>query len=126
MKRTIRISSVAMLISVPILMAGAAEAKCSNVGTSPYNPVSNDTVSRNVACDFKGGKVNFKPGAGYTFTGTSVVRGASHGSVKAFSHGYTYTPKTGFKGQDGFSIRVCGSKGGQSGCSTLNYTATVS
>ncbi len=126
MKDAIRITTMAILLIAPILTAGKAEAKCSNIGKSPYNPVSNDTVSRSVACDFKGGKVNFKPGAGYAFTGTSVLREASHGSVKAFSHGYTYKPKTGFKGQDSFSIRVCGSKGGQSGCSTLNYTATVS
>jgi hypothetical protein len=108
-----------------VLTAGSVEAKCSNVGKSPYSPITNDTVFRDLACDAKGGKVSFSPGAGYAFTGTSVARGASNGSVLAFSHGFGFTPKVGFKGQDRFVMRVCGTKGGQSGCSTLNYTVTI-
>jgi hypothetical protein len=104
---------------------GQAEAKCSNVGNSRYSPITNDTVERELACDAAGGKMTFKPGTGYAFTGTSVVRRASNGSVQAFSHGFTYKPKAGFSGSDRFSMRVCGTKANQSGCSTLNYSVTV-
>jgi hypothetical protein len=108
-----------------ISLADLAEAKCTNVGRSPFSPATNDTVSRSLACDSKGGKVSFSPGAGYVFTATTVSRASSNSTVRPFSHGYTYTPKAGFVGQDSFSMRVCGSRDGQSGCSTLNYNVVV-
>jgi len=36
-----------------------------------------------------------------------------------------YAPKAGFKGTDRYSVRVCGTGGSGSGCSTLSYAITV-
>ena len=56
---------------------------------------------------------------------TTPVSGPSHGSVTLNSNGtYTYTPTTGYTGEDTFSYQVC-DNGTPSLCSTASVTIDV-
>jgi hypothetical protein len=55
-----------------------------------------------------------------------VVTPARNGSASVAQSGaITYAPKTGFAGNDGFSLQVCGKSNAGSGCSTIHYHVTI-
>ncbi len=108
------------LFSLPAL----AECQYPNFA---YHPERNDgaVVDVKMAAD---GLCNhsFAEGPGYHFTGISVTMQPKHGKLVRSEHGYTYVPTKGFKGQDGYMIKVCASKdGGGQGCSGIGYVTTV-
>src|SRR5215813_7547571 len=61
-------------------------------------------------------------GSNLTFKRLLLVTPAAHGKVNLREGGhYIYSAPSGFKGQDTFTLRVCGSEDNKPGCATLNY-----
>lgn len=108
-----------------LLMTAAAEAKCTTDGKLSFRPIENDTHNISVSCDAKGQNKEFKAGTGYTFTTSTAIRQPRHGKLEVRTGGFKYNPRKGFSGNDSFALRICATKGGQSGCSTLNYNVNV-
>lgn len=55
-----------------------------------------------------------------------LVNAPSNGTVRLQSGGYYfYKPKAGFRGEDNFALRICGSQGGLDGCTDLSVKMTV-
>jgi Bacterial Ig domain len=49
-----------------------------------------------------------------------------HGSVSLRHGGYfTYTPKAGYRGDDNFTLRICGNANGKDACANLKFNTTV-
>jgi hypothetical protein len=101
-----------------------AGATCSE-NNPGYSPDQNDTVSVQLTCDMKGWKANSTPGPGYVFTGISIVSKPRNGALRVWgkSH-WGYGPKS--PGSDSFTLRQCATHYDVArGCSTLNYTVTI-
>lgn len=55
-----------------------------------------------------------------------LVSAPANGTVRLQSGGYYfYKPKAGFRGEDSFALRICGSQGGLDGCTDLTMKMTV-
>jgi hypothetical protein len=55
-----------------------------------------------------------------------LVSAPANGTVRLQSGGYYfYKPKPGFRGEDSFALRICGSQGGLDGCTDLSMKMTV-
>ncbi len=54
------------------------------------------------------------------------VSAPAHGSV-AMRHGgyFKYSPKAGYRGDDSFTLRICGNSNGKDGCANLKFNVTV-
>ncbi len=49
-----------------------------------------------------------------------------HGSVSLRHGGYfNYSPKAGYRGDDNFTLRICGNSNGRDGCANLKFNVTV-
>ena len=65
-------------------------------------------------------------GSNLTFKRLLLVTPAARGKVNLREGGhYIYTAPAGYKGQDTFTLRVCGTENEKPGCATLNYQVTV-
>ena len=54
------------------------------------------------------------------------VAAPKHGSVSLRHGGYfKYSPRAGYRGDDGFTLRICGNSNGQDGCANLKFNVTV-
>ena len=61
-----------------------------------------------------------------TFKRLSLVTPPARGKINLREGGYyIYSAPAGYKGQDTFTLRVCGSEDNKPGCATLNYEVTV-
>ncbi len=92
-----------------------------------FHPEKNDGVVVDVIVD--GGSScthNFGEGQGYTFNSIDFMHEPEHGTlVAAGTNRFVYTPAKGFKGKDAYVFRICASKGGQRGCSTVAFVSQV-
>jgi hypothetical protein len=84
-------------------------------------------VSRNTAkTDMHGCDLHFISAGKINFRSAAVVAKPKNGSLRKIAHlEFRYRPKPGFKGNDAFSVKVCGKTPNGSGCSTLHYDAAV-
>jgi hypothetical protein len=56
----------------------------------------------------------------------AIVSKPQYGSLLQPSRSsFDYKPKAGFKGQDKFSLKVCGQHNSRAGCATVSYIVTV-
>jgi Bacterial Ig domain len=54
------------------------------------------------------------------------VSAAKHGSVSLRQGGhFNYAPKAGYRGDDSFTLRICGNANGRDGCANLKFNVTV-
>ena len=117
---------VPTLAALAALTPAAANAACM-YKPFEFHPEKNDGVVVDVIID--GGSScthNFGEGSGYTFTGISFAHRPEHGkAVQAGDKRFIYTPDKGFTGKDAYVFHICAGKGGQQGCSTVAFVATV-
>jgi hypothetical protein len=112
-------------IGATLLTVGQAGAACL---TTPVNyRFQNETVVSNAVVDSTD-RCRHRRGAGgrTQFTSYAVIERPRNGSLEQ-SGRFTviYKPAAGFRGQDTYAIRICGTSGGRSGCSTIRYQTTV-
>jgi hypothetical protein len=60
-----------------------------------------------------------------TFNAVSIVSRSANGSLVVSGLKAEYKPRTGFKGTDQYTIKVCGDRAGAPGCSTITYNTSV-
>jgi hypothetical protein len=59
-------------------------------------------------------------------TGFSIIERPAHGTLSLTgANSMRYKPNGGFGGSDSYAVKICGSRTGVSGCSTVRYRATV-
>ena len=109
-----------------VLLPASAHAGCT-YKPFEFHPEKNDGVVVDVIVDAGSFCThNFGEGQGYTFTSISFAHEPEHGKVvKAGAQRFIYTPDKGFKGKDAYVFRICASKGGQKGCSTVAFVSEV-
>jgi hypothetical protein len=102
-----------------------ASAACDVKGEIFY--LHKNDVSRNTAkTDLNGCDLHFISAGKITFRSAAIVAKPKNGSLRKIAHlEFRYRPKTGFKGNDAFSVKVCGKTPNGSGCSTLHYDAAI-
>jgi hypothetical protein len=105
--------------------ASPAFAVCDVKGEIFY--LHKNDVSRNTAkTDMHGCDLHFISAGKINFRSAAVVAKPKNGSLRKIAHlEFRYRPKPGFKGNDAFSVKVCGKTPNGSGCSTLHYDAAV-
>jgi hypothetical protein len=60
------------------------------------------------------------------FTSASIVKQPNNGTFEQTgSFAFKYQPKSGFRGTDGYAIKVCGHNSQRAGCATITYHVTV-
>jgi Bacterial Ig domain len=111
-------------ITVALLGSQAALADC--VSTKRPYSLSGDTV---VSADIVDGKSTcrhpLKAPPDKQLTGVSVVSPPKHGKLTEGGKYVIYTPAPGFKGDDSYTIKICGGDATSKGCSTITYNTTV-
>jgi hypothetical protein len=107
-------------------MVSAALADCRIVAFR-FFPAQNDSVSTTgVSTGGRPCVTQFYSGSYYILTSAAVASRPSNGTLSQVGTlRLTYKPKAGFKGVDRYAIRICGTGGGGSGCSTIAYSITV-
>jgi hypothetical protein len=75
-----------------------------------------------------GCSASFRGGLSASFESISVVRRARNLTVTPTSNGFGFTVavRGGFKGQDSYTLKICGQNNGRKGCVTITYDVTVS
>jgi len=115
----------ALIYTASLAINEQAVAAC--VTTPVRYHFQNETIVSNAIVD-SGHSCIHRRGAGgrSRFTGYSVVERPRNGSLaQTGKFIVTYRPAAGFRGQDTYAIRICGTSGGRSGCSTIRYQTTV-
>ncbi|MEA2950630.1 MAG: hypothetical protein QOJ96_150 [Alphaproteobacteria bacterium] len=112
-------------IFATVAFASPAFAVCDVKGEIFY--LHKNDVSRNTAkTDMHGCDLHFISAGKINFRSAAVVAKPKNGSLRKIAHlEFRYRPKPGFKGNDAFSVKVCGKTPNGSGCSTLHYDAAV-
>ena len=68
----------------------------------------------------------FVEGAGYHFTSVKVELTPAHGKLEQRGDAnFVFMPAPGFIGKDPYGFKICATKAGKSGCSSLRFDATV-
>ena len=106
--------------------ASQAWAVCDVDGETFYLH-QNDETHHTARTDANGCDLHFiSAGKTTEFSAASVAAQPKNGDLSQIAHlEFRYRPKTGFKGNDEFALRVCGRTVKGQGCSILHYTATV-
>lgn len=120
---TNRLFTVAALL---LLLPVSARAGCL-YKPFDFHPEKNDGVVVDVIVDAGSSCThNFAEGPGYRFTGIGLARAPENGKlVKAGTNRFVYTPDKGFRGKDAYIFKICASKGGRKGCSTVAFVSQV-
>ncbi len=107
------------------LSVSDASAKCSVRGQ--YHLTSEGPWPRSIV--MRSGDVceqTFHAGGTMMFKRLYVVTRPHQGTLNLREGGYfRYVPKTGYKGTDAFTLRICGEQGGRQGCANLAFDATI-
>lgn len=116
-----------LAVSFSIAALSAAQAKCAFARGYLFYPDQNDSVTYKPITDALGCSFNFQGGGGkWTLTSASVGSPAKNGAlVQTGAFNFTYKPKKGFKGQDIYALKICGTGPSGAGCSTVIYETTV-
>lgn len=125
--RTLRrfILPAALGIFAAASFASQASAACDVDGELFYLH-KNDQSKHRAKMDINGCDLHFITSKKTVFRSAAIVTKPKNGALRKIAHlEFRYRPKPGFKGDDAFSVRVCGKTTGGSGCSILHYTATV-
>jgi hypothetical protein len=118
--------SCLLAIAAIVALAAPARAAC-NYPSFDFFPEKNggvvvdEKVTDGAPCTH-----NFAEGPGYKFTSVGIDRMPEHGSLKKEGvNRYVYRPAAGFTGKDFYGVKICATKDGLKGCSTIFYVATV-
>ena len=104
---------------------GAAEAACRNK-IAPISAIDNAPGEVALTTDGTQCQLHFHSGKATKITESTIVDKPENGSVNHTGrYGLEYTAKTGYKGPDAFSIKVCATTGGKKGCSLIKYKVAV-
>lgn len=109
-----------------LLLCGGAQAEC-QYKPFQFFPEQNDrvtvpaTVDPGAFCRHK-----FMEGGGYRFTQVAPEIQPRHGALGRDQDGsFIYVAQPGYAGEDTYGFKVCATKGGQKGCSRINFTVSV-
>jgi len=108
------------------VMTSAALADCSRYSVQ-FRFSRNDSVSTS-GTSTKGSACTHRFWAGGTshYTSGAIAARPSHGTLtQSGMLNFRYQPSPGFKGADSYSVKICGSDAGGSGCATVTYNITV-
>jgi hypothetical protein len=117
-----------VFIAAHALPAQSQSQPTPNCRTQPFQfyPAQNDTATAVETMDAAGCLNQFRAGGKAMFTEASIVSKPHNGTLsQTGGFAFTYKPKVGFKGSDSYSLKVCGTSPQGTGCSTINYQATV-
>jgi hypothetical protein len=122
MRRSLLFVAAALLVLQPL----SARAGCL-YKPFEFHPEKNDGVVVDVIVDAGSSCThNFAEGPGYKFTGISFLHEPENGKVvRAGVNRFVYTPDKGFTGKDAYVFRICATKGGRQGCSTVAFVSQV-
>jgi Bacterial Ig domain len=112
-------------ISAMLLVSSvASNAEC--VTRGGFFNLTNDSVSYTDTITNGESCIHPQTTSAYmTFEKVTVVSSPLNGKLAISGAAATYTPKAGYKGNDQYSIKVCGNSRSGSGCSTLTYSVTL-
>ena len=115
-----------LIIAALVASPAAARAGCL-YKTFDFHPEKNDGVVVDVIVDAGSSCThNFGEGQGYTFTGITFLHEPDNGTLVQAGHNrFIYTPDKGFKGKDAYVFRICATKDGKRGCSTVGFVSQV-
>ena len=116
------------LFAVPalLLLASPVRADC-NYPNFDFSPEKNGGVVVDMkVTDGAPCTHNFTEGPGYRFTSVGIDRMPEQGSLKRVGgNRFVYRPAAGYTGEDFYGVKVCATKGGAKGRSTIYYVATI-
>ena len=104
----------------------AALADCSRIGVRFHfsqneSVATNGTSTRGSACTHR-----FWVSGTSHYTSGAIASAPAHGKLSQSGMlSFRYQPSPGFKGDDRYSLKICGTDGGGSGCVTVTYNITV-
>ena len=102
-----------------------AEAACRNK-LAPIAAVDSTAADVELTTDGTECMLHFHSAKGTKITESTLVDRPANGSVNHTGRfGLEYTAKSGYKGADAFSIKVCATTGGKKGCSLIKYNVAV-
>jgi hypothetical protein len=105
--------------------ASQAAAHCEVTGDIFYLH-KNDVSKHTAKTDVQGCDLHFITAGKIRFRRAKIVTAPQNGNLRKIAHlEFRYRPKPGFKGTDTFALQLCGRTPKGSGCSILNYEATV-
>jgi hypothetical protein len=107
-------------------MTSATLADCRIIGGRFSMSQNMSVTSTGVSTKGAGCGMRFaSPTAGH-FSSIAVTARPSHGALREFgAMSFIYKLVAGFKGVDRYSLRICGTDPGGSGCATVTYEITV-
>jgi hypothetical protein len=106
---------------------------CSGTGwaaciTAPFRfDFGSEKIRTALSMDQSDCSAGFGGGAYVKFDSLTFVRRPANLSIAPNSNGFSFTVKSrgGFRGQDQFTVRICGSNRDRAGCSEITYDVTV-
>jgi hypothetical protein len=123
-------ASSAFGISLACLSACPASAQsyelfCQTGGFSFHFDERNYNATQYVSAP--GCIAGFRGGNYVSFSGYKVTVAPRHLAIEPRSNGFSWTVKmkNTFKGEDNYTIRICGSYYGKPGCANITYTVTI-
>ena len=107
-----------------LLGSQAAWADCVSA-KRPYSLSGDTVVASDIVDDKSTCRHPQKVPADKQLTGVSVVTPPKHGKLTEGGKYVIYTPTAGFKGDDSYTIKICGGDATTKGCSTITYNTKV-
>lgn len=118
------------LVSMTSSFAQSQRTACQTQGP----PIYLDQNSRNDyesemnehGCRYNFYSIGNNSKAAITFEKLVIMKPPGNGELRQEGEfSFFYKPKAGFRGRDNFVVYICGNDRGNSGCTRLNYQATV-
>ncbi len=106
-------------------MAQGIDNRCQ---TSSFNfGFNNETIAVRQVVPTGGCSTGYRGGVDVSFQEITFTQRPASLVVEPRSNGFAWTlrPRAGFRGQDAYTVRVCGTARGRRGCSTIAYSVTV-
>lgn len=116
------LAAVAIFVACPI---GSAGATCVGRGDR-FHVEQNPTVTFYFQTDNGRCGNNFSAGGQVMFTSASILAMPEHGQLQQTApFRFRYRASPGFKGEDRYTLKICGTSRAGSGCATMINVGTV-
>ena len=115
-----------LTLAATLLLSLPARANCTNPTFDFFPERGGAVVVETMVTGGSSCSHNFAEGPGYKFTAAAIERRPEHGTLrKEGAFRYVYRPDAGYKGKDAYLLKICATKGGAKGCSTIAYVVTL-
>jgi hypothetical protein len=118
-------ASAVLLGSATPLAAQGANNRCQT--SSFYFGFEGESIAVRQVVPSGGCTTGFRGGVDVAFEEITFVQRPASLAFEPRSNGFAWRlrPRSGFRGQDSYTVRVCGTYRGRRGCTTLAYSVTV-